>query len=173
MRSKSNFRGREDLSLKRLGRFLLHAASVTLLLPCAAFAKPMQLTTESAAPTVASLIVCDPPAFENCHRVEGVTPPRVIHSETPAYPLAARRLKLEGVSVVSLVIDTHGVPRKVSTAQSIAETVFTSHRDVAAEMDSSAVACVRKFRFVAARLDGKPVATRVTLEMNFHHTAGD
>jgi TonB family protein len=118
-------------------------------------------------------MVCDPPAFENCRRVEGVTPPRVIHSETPVYPLSARRLKLEGVSVVSLVIDTHGVPRNVQTAQSIAETVFTSHRDAAAEMDKSAVACVKRFGFVAATLDGKPVATQVTLKMNFHHTAGD
>jgi TonB family protein len=171
MRSRSNSRGRKGLPLKRLAYLLLHTTSV-LLLPCTVFARPMQMATQSTSPK-APLIVCDPPAFENCRRVEGVTPPRVIHSETPVYPLAARRLKLEGVSVVSLVIDTHGVPRNVQTAQPIAETVFTSHRDVAAEMDRSAVACVKRFRFVAATLDGKPVATQVTLKMNFHHTAGD
>jgi TonB family protein len=171
MRSRSNSRGRKGLPLKRLAYLLLHTTSV-LLLPCAVFARPMQTARESASPK-APLIVCDPPAFENCRRVEGVTPPRVIHSETPVYPLSARRLKLEGVSVVSPVIDTHGMPRNVQTAQSIAETVFTSHRDVAAEMDRSAVACVKRFRFVAATLDGKPVATQVTLKMNFHQTAGD
>jgi TonB family protein len=125
----------------------------------------MQIASPSP---VASLNVCDSHTLKDCHRVDGVTPPRVIHSETPVYPLNARRLKLEGVSVVSLVVDIHGVPREVMTAQSIADTVFTSHRDVAAEMDRNAVACVRKFRFVAATLDGKPVATQVTLKMNFH-----
>lgn len=156
---------------KLLARFLPHAAVAAMLLPSAAFAAPMQMATASAASRVASLMVCDPPAFQKCRRVDGVTPPRVIHSETPAYPPEARRLQLEGVSVVSLVIDTHGVPRNVSTAQSIADDVFTSHRDVAAEMDKNAVECVRKFRFMPAALRGKPVATQVTLKMNFHHTA--
>jgi hypothetical protein len=120
---------------------------------------------------MASLIVCDRPAFENCHRVEGVTPPRVIHSETPVYPLAAQRLKREGISVVSLVIDTRGVPRNVSVAHSIVDSVPAQHHDVAMQMDSSAVACVTRFRFVM--LHGKPVATQVILKMNFHHTAGN
>ena len=116
-------------------------------------------------------MVCDSQTLQNCHRVEGVTPPRVVHAETPVYPLAARRLQLEGVSAVSLVIDTHGVPRNVTTAQSIAGSVPERHRDVAAEMDRNAVACVRKFHFAPAMLDGKPVATQVTLRMNFHREA--
>jgi hypothetical protein len=68
------------------------------------------------------------------------------------------------------VIDTHGVPRNVTTAHSIAEAAFTSHHDVAAEVDRSAVECVKKFRFAPATLDGKPVATEATLKMTFHHT---
>lgn len=96
----------------------------------------------------------------------------MLHGATPVYPLEAQRLKLEGESVVRLVIDTHGVPRNVTTAHSIAETAFTSHHDVAAEVDRSAVECVKKFRFAPATLDGKPVATEATLKMNFHHTAG-
>jgi TonB family protein len=122
---------------------------------------------------VASLIVCDPPGYQNCHRVEGVTPPRVIHSETPVYPLAARRLKLEGVSVVSLIIDSQGVPRNVSIAHSIADSVPAADYDVAMQMDRSAMACVKKFRFVSAKLDGRPVATQVKLQMHFHHTTGN
>jgi TonB family protein len=117
-----------------------------------------------------SLVVCDSQTFDNCHRVVGVTRPRVLHGATPVYPLEAKRLKLEGVSVVRLVIDTHGVPRNVTTAHSIAETAFTSHHDVAAEVDRSAVECVKKFRFAPATLNGKPVATEATLKMTFHHT---
>ena len=169
MRSRSSFRVK---GFKLLARFLPHAAVATVLLLCAAFATPRQMTTESAAPKLDSLIVCDSQTFQNCHRTEGVTPPKVIHAETPAYPPAARRLQLEGVSVVSLVIDTHGVPRDVSTAQSIADNVFTSQRDVAAEMDKNAVECVRKFRFAPATLHGKTVATQVKLKMNFHRATG-
>jgi hypothetical protein len=38
---------------------------------------------------------------------------------------------------------------------------------------AAVAAGVRRFHFVAATLDGKAVATQVTLQMNFHHTAGD
>jgi TonB family protein len=137
---------------------------------------PIQVVSAGAnaanAANAVSLVVCDSQTFDNCHRVGGVTRPRVLHGATPVYPLAAQRLKLEGVSVVRLVIDTHGVPRNVTTAHSIAETAFTSHRDVAAEVDRSAVECVKKFRFAPATLDGKPVATEATLKMTFHHTTG-
>jgi TonB family protein len=120
---------------------------------------------------VASLIVCDPPTYQNCHRVDGATPARVIHSVTPVYPLAARRARLEGVSVVSLIVDDKGRPQNVSTIRSIAEGVSPEHRDAAIEMDRSALACVRKFRFTPAMIDGKPVAIRIKLDMNFHHAA--
>jgi hypothetical protein len=106
----------------------------------------MQMAGAPEPPATVSLVVCDPPTFENCHRVEGVTRPRVIHSETPVYPLTARRLQLEGVSVVSLVIDPQGVPRNVSVAHSIADSLPAQHHDVAMQMDKSAVACVKKFR---------------------------
>jgi TonB family protein len=120
---------------------------------------------------VASLMVCDPPTYHNCHRVEGATPARLIHSETPVYPLAARRARLEGVSIVSLIVDDKGTPRNVATARSIAEGVSAEHRDAAVQMDRSALACVKKFRFTPAMVDGKPVAIQIRLEMNFHHVA--
>jgi TonB family protein len=161
--------------VKTTARFVLQAVAAAALLPLAAFShsgEPAQFVNQNA-PSVAPLIVCNPPGYQNCHRIEGVTPPRVIHSETPVYPLAARRLKLEGVSVVSLVIDPQGVPRNVSIAHSIADSVPATDHAVAMQMDSSAMACVRKFRFVSAKLDGKPVATQVKLQMHFHHTTGN
>jgi TonB family protein len=160
----------------KTARCLLRAATALLL--CIGLGgyrgiaePPIQVVNAGAdAANAVSLVVCDSQTFDNCHRVGGVTRPRVLHGATPAYPLEAQRLKLEGVSVVRLVIDTHGVPRNVTTAHSIAETAFISHRDVAAEVDRSAVECVKKFRFAPATLDGKPVATEATLKMNFHHT---
>jgi len=166
----------------RTARCLLRAATAVLLCIgvggyCGIAEPPIQSANASpgaspgtGAANAVSLVVCDSQTFDNCHRVEGVTRPRVLHGATPVYPVEAQRLKLEGVSVVRLVIDTHGVPRNVTTAHSIAETAFTSHRDVAAEVDRSAVECVKKFRFAPATLDGKPVATEATLKMTFHHT---
>jgi TonB family protein len=166
MPSRSNSRGRGDLPLKMLTLSLLLGAAP---LARVTFAMPMQMADGLPGTGTVSLVVCDPQTFDNCHREDGVTRPRVLHAETPVYPLKAQQLKIEGVSVVRLVIDTHGVPRNVTTAQSIADTI-TSHPDVAAEMDRNAVMCVKKFRFAPATLDGKPVATEATLKMNFHHT---
>jgi TonB family protein len=174
MHSRSSFRHRGS-RLKTTGRFFLQVAAVAVVLPCAAFGSraglPIQTSSDPGVPNAVSRIVCDPPTFQNCHRMEGVTAPRVIHSETPPYPAEARRLGLEGVSVVRLVIDPQGMPRNVSTAHSIAESMPAPHRNAAMQMDESAVACVRKFRFVAATLDGKPVATQVKVKMNFHRAA--
>lgn len=157
------------------------AAMATLLLPCTALENhdgtPIQNSAQApaeehgaAASGEVSLIVCDPPDYETCHRTAGVTPPKVIHSETPAYPAEARRLGMEGVSEVSFVIDPQGIPRNVTTAHSIADIVPASQRDAAIEMDKSAVACVKKFRFKPAMLDRKPVATQVKVKMRFHRT---
>ena len=144
-------------------------------MPYASFGAPIRTDGPQGpaqrAPMVASLMVCDPPKYQNCHRVDGATPARVIHSETPVYPLAARRARLEGVSVVSLIVDDKGTPQNVSTVRSIAEGVSAEQRDAAMQMDRSALACVRKFRFTPAMLNGRPVAIRIKLDMNFHHTA--
>ena len=165
--------------MKTARRFLRAATAVLLCIGLGGYRgiaePPIQSAGASAGAgadvaNAVSLVVCDSQTFDNCHRVVGVTRPRVLHGATPVYPVEAQRLKLEGVSVVRLVIDTHGVPRNVTTAHSIAETAFTSHRDVAAEVDRSAVECVKKFRFAPATLNGKPVATEATLKMTFHHT---
>lgn len=157
--------------MKTARRFLRAATAVLLCIGLGGYRGIAEPPIQSAgAANAVSLVVCDSQTFDNCHRVVGVTRPRVLHGATPVYPVEAQRLKLEGVSVVRLVIDTHGVPRNVTTAHSIAETAFTSHRDVAAEVDRSAVECVKKFRFAPATLDGKPVATEATLKMTFHHT---
>ena len=175
MRSRSNFPGRKA-RLKTSARSLLFACALAFLtMPRASFGAPLRTAgpqrPAQRAPMVSSLMVCDPPTYQNCRRVEGATPARVIHSEIPVYPLAARRARLEGVSVVSLIVDDKGRPRNVSTARSIAEGVSAEHRDAALEMDRTALACVRKFRFTPAMLDGGPVAIRIKLDMNFHHAA--
>ncbi|HEY3989327.1 MAG TPA: TonB family protein [Acidobacteriaceae bacterium] len=162
--------------MKTIARFFLHAAAIAAVLPpCAVFGshagQPIQASSKPAAANPLTRIVCDPPTFQNCQRMESVTAPRVIHSETPAYPAEAQRLGLVGVSVVSLVIDPEGMPRNLSTVHSIAAGVPAADRNAAMQMDKSALACVRKFRFTPATLDGKPVATRVQVKMHFHRTA--
>jgi TonB family protein len=175
MHSRSNSPGRKT-RLKVSTRSLLLACALGFLtMPYASFGAPVRTAGPQGpvqrAPMVASLMVCDPPKYQHCHRVDGATPARVIHSVTPVYPLAARRARLEGVSVVSLIVDDKGTPQNVSTIRSIADSVSAEHRDAAMEMDRSALASVRKFRFTPAMLNGKPVAIQIKLDMTFHHTA--
>jgi TonB family protein len=161
--------------------WLAGVAATVMMLPCVAWGGRAGAGIQNAGTGTAeaqgarpdgemSLIVCEPPSYTSCQRMVGVAPPKVIHSETPAYPAEARRLGMEGVSEVSFVIDPEGIPRNVRTAHSIADSVVASQRDAAVEMDRSAVACVKKFRFKPATLDGKPVATQVNVKMRFHRT---
>jgi TonB family protein len=175
MHSRSNSPNRKTRLKASARSFLFASALGALTMPRASFGAPVRTAGPQGpaqrAPMVASLIVCDPPTYQNCRRVDGATPARVIHSEIPVYPLAARRARLEGVSVVRLIVDDKGAPQNLSTVRSIAEGVSAEHRDAAMEMDRSALASVRKFRFTPAMLDGKPVAIQIKLDMTFHHAA--
>jgi TonB family protein len=136
-------------------------------------ASPSEATKSVADPApsgipVPGLTICDSVTFANCHKVEGVVPPRLIHSEDPKFPAVARRLHIQGLSVMQLIVDGQGRPQNVMTIKSAANGLPNYQRDAAQEMDANAVKAVKKFRFRPAMLNGNPVAAQITVEQKYH-----
>src|SRR5215469_1144679 len=87
----------------------------------------------------------------------GVSPPRALYDPEPDYSEEARKVKLQGSVVLSLIVDATGHPRNVRVARSLGM-----------GLDEKAVAAVEKWTFAPGMKDGYPVATRVEVEVNFH-----
>lgn len=85
-----------------------------------------------------------------------VSPPRVTKQVSPNYK-AARGVRLEGSVTVALIVSSQGVPREVRVIKGLDK-----------DVDQSAVDAVRQWRFAPARKDDKPIAVRVSLEIEFH-----
>jgi len=86
----------------------------------------------------------------------GVSPPRVTKQVNPNYK-TARGVKLDGAVTVVLVVSSQGVPRDVHVAKGLDK-----------DIDQSAIDAVQEWRFSPARKDDKPIAVRISLEINFH-----
>jgi TonB family protein len=87
----------------------------------------------------------------------GIRPPRALYDPEPDYSEEARKVKLQGSVVLSLVVDATGHPRNVKIARSLGM-----------GLDEKAIEAVEKWKFAPGMKDGYPVATRVEVEVNFH-----
>jgi TonB family protein len=164
------------------GAFILLQSGISALsLEPRSEAQPLQNSTPSGkAPDIVrdgrdgepievpKFIVCDPRTFLNCHKEPGVTPPKLLHSVTAEYASEARRLHLEGMSVVKLIIDEKGRPQNVSIIRSFADKLPVGQQRAGRQMDQEAIEAVKRYRFHPATLNGQPVPTEVTIEVNFH-----
>ena len=83
-------------------------------------------------------------------------PPTLLLAADAAYPAAALRAKLTGKCLVSLTVDAHGMPQNVRVARSLSPLV-----------DFSAVHAVEHYRFIPAIRNGEPVASVVTVNVEF------
>jgi TonB family protein len=86
----------------------------------------------------------------------GVTAPRAIYDPEPEYSDEARRVKHQGVVVLSLVVDAQGQARNIRVARSLGM-----------GLDEKAIEAVKKWRFAPGTKDGSPVAVQVNVEVNF------
>jgi TonB family protein len=97
-------------------------------------------------------------SHEKVYKVGGdVTPPVLTHSVDAEFTKKAKDAKYQGVSVVALVVDSHGMPRHVHTV-----------RKLGMGLDEKAIEAVRQYKFKPSTLHGKPVAVQITIEVNFH-----
>src|SRR6201996_4845033 len=87
----------------------------------------------------------------------GVSPPVLIYSVDAEFSDEARRAKYQGVSVVSLIVDAHGLPQRIRVV-----------RKLGMGLDEKAVEAVKQYKFKPSMYQGKPVPVEITVEVNFH-----
>jgi protein TonB len=86
----------------------------------------------------------------------GVTPPVAIETVAPAYPELARRAHAEGVVVLEAIIGIDGAVREVRVL-----------RGASPLLDPAALEAVKRWRYRAARVDGRPVAVTLSVAITF------
>jgi TonB family protein len=97
-------------------------------------------------------------AEQNPRRDAEVVPPRVLSQVTPSYTASAMRERIEGSVLLEAVVLEDGRVGDVRVVRSL---------DTEHGLDDQAIAALRQWRFAPATRDGKPVSTRVTVQMHF------
>jgi TonB family protein len=88
---------------------------------------------------------------------QNVTAPKPIFSPDPEYSDFAREHRIQGVSVLRLILGPDGKPSNIEV-----------QRPTGAGLDEKAVQAVKRWRFVPAKRDGIPVAVTINVEVNFN-----
>jgi TonB family protein len=86
-----------------------------------------------------------------------LTPPKATYQPEPEYPDKARKKKIQGTVMVSIVITPEGTVRDAKVMTGVDKA-----------LDQKALEAVSKWRFQPATKDGKPVALRTVVEIGFH-----
>jgi TonB family protein len=90
------------------------------------------------------------------NRDSGISMPRIISKEVPAYDEASRRARIQGTVVLYVVIDSGGTPSEIE--------VF---RHLNPGLDASAIMAIKQWRFTPATKNGQPIAVGSLIEVNF------
>jgi TonB family protein len=85
-----------------------------------------------------------------------ITPPRVIKQVNPHYP-SGRGVRATGSVIIALVVTSKGLPKNPYVVKGLDK-----------DLDESAVEAVREWRFAPAQKDGKAIAVRASLQIEFH-----
>jgi TonB family protein len=84
--------------------------------------------------------------------------PQLVSSPPPTYSEEARRAKIEGVVILVLIVDERGNPINLRVVSGLGM-----------GLDEKAIEAVRGWRFEPAfGKDGKPVAAKIAVEVDFH-----
>ena len=88
--------------------------------------------------------------------IGGVSQPIAIFTPEAEFSDEARRQKYQGVCLISVIIDAQGNPQNPRVVQRLGM-----------GLDEKALEAVRKYRFKPARKDGKAVAVRISVMVDF------
>jgi TonB family protein len=86
----------------------------------------------------------------------GITPPRVIKQVNPHYQ-TDHGVRPVGSVILALVVTSKGLPKDPHVVKGIDK-----------ELDQSAVDALKDWRFAPAQKNGKPIAVRVSIQIQFH-----
>ena len=105
--------------------------------------------------------VHDAPAIDQpaggTFRVGGdVSAPVVLKTAEPEFSEEARRKKIKGNVLISLIVDERGLPQSVRVKRGIGQ-----------GLDEKAVEAVKQYRFRPATREGQPVKVEMLIEVNF------
>jgi TonB family protein len=101
--------------------------------------------------------VADKPATNRIYKIGGdVTPPTLLNKVEPQYTKKAAKNKIQGMAVLSVVINADGQPQDIRVI-----------RKLDPGLDQKAIEAVRQWTFEPATRNGQPVAVQATVEVNF------
>jgi protein TonB len=106
-----------------------------------------------------TLLAQDPPdkTPEAVYAVgNGVTAPKATYAPNPPYVEKARKAKISGLVVLSMIVTAEGKVRDVKVTKSLDE-----------GLDKQAVETVRTWKFEPAIKDGKAVAVHLSTDVTF------
>ena len=86
----------------------------------------------------------------------GVSPPRITKQVNPHYA-NDRGVRAVGSVIIALVVSSKGLPKDPHIVKSLDK-----------DLDQSAIDAVKEWRFAPAQKDGKAVAVRISLQIQFH-----
>ena len=86
----------------------------------------------------------------------GVTPPRITKQVNPHYS-NDRGVRAEGSVIIALIVSSKGLPKDPHVVKSLDK-----------DLDKSAIDAVKEWIFAPAQKDGKAVAVRVSVQIQFH-----
>jgi TonB family protein len=86
----------------------------------------------------------------------GITPPRIVKQVNPRYP-TNRGVRAVGSVLIALVVSSKGLPKEPRIIKGLDK-----------DLDQSAIDAVKQWRFAPAQKDGKAVAVRISLQIEFH-----
>jgi TonB family protein len=129
-----------------MARLPLVIAAALLVLPAWGVAR-----AQDSAPAQEEIVKnCSPRGPHPC------TPPRATYMPGPEYSEKARKKKIEGAVMLSLVVGKDGVARNIRVTHSLGY-----------GLDEKAIEAVQKWKFTPAMRDDQPVAYEIAVQVQF------
>ncbi|MGD0741136.1 MAG: energy transducer TonB [Terracidiphilus sp.] len=114
------------------------------------------LVTCSPAPGIGSSGDSNPQTPDPYRLPPGAKPPVAIHMPPAQFSAEASAEHFQSAVIVSTIVNEDGLPTDVRLV-----------RGAGHGLDENAIAAVSQYRFQPATINGKPIATRITIEIDF------